>query len=139
MKKFLYVTTILVISLSFVACGNKVTTTANNTTKKAATNVPAKAKIVYTKELTYLPSYNGIQSAKYTAKTKKALATSKYTLKNTTDTKVFNDYQAILKQDGWTITVAKKYAIIFAKKGTHTANIIVQKMGKDVILMISSK
>ena len=45
MKKFLYVTTILVISLSFVACGNKVTTTANNTTKKAATNVPAKAKI----------------------------------------------------------------------------------------------
>lgn len=126
MKKFFYITMVLVISLSFVACGSKTTT-------------PAKTKITYTKDLAYIPTYNGVQSATYTAKTKKTPATSKYTLKNTTDVKVFNDYQAILKQDSWTITGATKSTTIFAKKGTHTANIIVQKMGKDVILMISSK
>ncbi|MBU3218201.1 hypothetical protein LL033_14655 [Clostridium estertheticum] len=138
MKKFLYITMVLVISLSFVACGSKTTTDASKTSK-AATTTPA--KITYTKDLAYLPTYNGVKSAKYTAKTKKTLATSKYTLKNTTDVKVFNDYQAILKKDGWTITGATKSTTIFAKKGTHIANIIVQKMGKDkdVILMISSK
>jgi len=146
MKKFLYVTTILVLSLSFVACGNKATTTANNTTKKASTNtttaaanIPAKTKIVYTKELKYLPSYNGVKSTKYTAAGKKTLATSKYTLKNTTDAKVFQDYQAILKKDGWTITQAKKSFSISAKKGTHISNVIIQKSGKDVMLMILSK
>ncbi|MPQ33237.1 hypothetical protein E4V42_17585 [Clostridium estertheticum] len=138
MKKFLYITMVLVVSLSFVACGSKPTTDASKaTTTTAVTTTPA--KITYTKDLAYLPTYNGVKTATYTAKTKKAPATSKYTLKSTTDVKVFNDYQAILKKDGWTITGATKSTTIFAKKGTHTANIIVQKMGKDVILMISSK
>ncbi|MBU3158327.1 hypothetical protein KPL37_00880 [Clostridium frigoris] len=142
MKKFLYITMVLVISLSFVACGSKTTTDASNDSKATTTTpakTPVKAKITYTKNLAYLPSYSGVQAAKYTAKTKKALATSKYTLKNTTDAKVFTNYLAILKQDGWTITGSTKSTVIFAKKGTHTANIIIQKTGKDVILMISSK
>ncbi|MBX4268019.1 hypothetical protein [Clostridium estertheticum] len=137
MKKFLYITMVLVISLSFVACGSKTTTDASKTTTPVAATTPA--KITYTKDLAYLPTYNGVKTATYTAKTKKTLATSKYTLKSTTDVKVFNDYQSILKQDGWTITGTTKSTILLAKKGTHIANIIVQKMGKDVILMISSK
>ncbi|MBU3102152.1 MULTISPECIES: hypothetical protein [Clostridium] len=141
MKKFLYITMVLVISLSFVACGSKTTTDASktsNATTPAATT-PAKAKITYTKDLAYLPTYNGVKTAKYTAKTKKALAASTYTLKNTTDVKVFNDYQAILKQDGWTITEAKKSYSLNAKKGTHMAIILIQKTAKDVILTIMSK
>lgn len=138
MKKFLYVTTILVISLSFVACGSKTTTASKATTD--ASVAAAKIKVTYTKELKYLPSYNGVQAGEYTAKSKKSpLATSKYTLKNTADTKVFQDYQAILKKDGWTITQAKKSYNILAKKGTHTVDVIVQKSNKDVILMIISK
>ncbi|MCB2306003.1 hypothetical protein LGL08_05555 [Clostridium estertheticum] len=141
MKKFLYITMVLVISLSFVACGSKTTTDASKTNKAttAATSTPAKTKITYTKDLAYLPTYNGVKTAKYTAKTKKALATSTYTLKNTTDVKVFNDYQAILKQDGWTITEAKKSYSLSAKKGTHIAIVLIQKTTKDVILSIMSK
>jgi len=140
MKKFLYVTTILVISLSFVACGSK-TTNANkaSTATTAANTAAAKIKVTYTKDLKYLPAYTGAPSATYTAKTKKTLATSKYTIKNTTDVKVYQDYQAILKKDGWTITEAKKSYSISAKKGTHTAIVIIQKSKKDVILMIISK
>ena len=138
MKKFLYITMVLVVSLSFVACGDKTPTNVNKA-NKATTNAPAKTKITYTKELAYLPSYNGVQSAKYTPKSKKALATSKYTLKNTTDVKVYQNYQAILKNDGWTITEAKKSFSINAKKGTHMALIMIQKTKKDVILTIISK
>ncbi|MBU3155367.1 hypothetical protein [Clostridium estertheticum] len=138
MKKFLYITMVLVISLSFVACGSKTTADASKTSIATSTT-PAKTKITYTKDLAYLPTYTGVQSAKYTAKTKKALDTSTYTLKNTTDVKVFNDYQAILKQDGWTITEAKKSYSVNAKKGTHMAIILIQKTAKDVILTIMSK
>ncbi|APC41900.1 hypothetical protein [Clostridium estertheticum] len=140
MKKFLYITMVLVISLSFVACGSKTTTDASKTSKDTtpvAATTPA--KITYTKDLAYLPTYNGVKTTNYTAKTKKALATSKYTLKSTTDVKVFNDYQAILKQDGWTITEAKKSYSLIAKKGTHMAIILIQKTNKDVILSIMSK
>ncbi|MCB2357818.1 hypothetical protein [Clostridium estertheticum] len=142
MKKFLYITMVLVISLSFVACGSKNTTDASKTSKDTtpvAATTPAKTKITYTKDLAYLPTYNGVKTATYTAKTKKTLATSKYTLKSTTDVKVFNDYQAILKQDGWTITEAKKSYSLIAKKGTHMAIILIQKTTKDVILSIMSK
>ncbi|MBU3173249.1 hypothetical protein [Clostridium estertheticum] len=137
MKKFLYITMVLVVSLSFVACGSKTTTDASKSTTPVAATTPV--KITYTKELAYLPTYNGVKTATYTAKTKKALANSKYTLKSTTDVKVFNDYQAILKQDGWTITEAKKSYSLIAKKGTHMAIILIQKTNKDVILSIMSK
>ncbi|MGH4139579.1 hypothetical protein [Clostridium sp.] len=131
MKKFLYIPMVLGISILFVACGSKAT--ANNTTT-------APIKITYTEKTKYLPSYNGVQPTLYTAASKKvALATSKYTIKSTTDTKVFQDYENILKKDGWTITDSKKYNSIFAKKDKHLANIVIQKNGKDVILQIMSK
>ncbi len=131
MKKFIYIFMVLSISILFVACGAKNDSSASN---KAATN------ITYTTKLAYLPSYNGVQPTEYTAaKGKTQLATSKYTIKNTTDAKVFEDYENTLKKDGWTITDSKKYNSIFAKKDTHMLNIIVQKYDKDVILQIMSK
>ncbi|MBU3127180.1 hypothetical protein LGL55_11645 [Clostridium tagluense] len=137
MKKFLYIPMVLGISILFVACGAK---TPVNASKPTTTTPITNTKIIYTQKLTYLPSYNGIQPTEYTAASKKAaLAISKCTIKNTTDTKVFQDYENILKKDGWTITEAKKYSSIFAKKDKHIANIIVQKSGKDVILQVMSK
>lgn len=131
MKKLIYIFAIFVISVSLAACGAKSLNTANN--------AKADIKITYTKELSYLPSYNGIQSAEYTKASKKALAAVKYTIKNTTDTKVYEDYESILKKDGWTITKDQKYFGISAEKDSHMANVIIQKAGKDVILMIISK
>ncbi|MCB2296808.1 hypothetical protein [Clostridium tagluense] len=137
MKKFLYIPMVLGISILFVACGAKTPVNDN----KATTTTPiTNTKIIYTQKLTYLPSYNGVQPTEYTAASKKSvLATSKYTIKNTTDIKVFEDYQNILKKDGWTITEAKKHYSIFAKKDKHTANIIIQKSSKDIILQVMSK
>ena len=137
MKKFFYIPMVLGISILFVACGAKAPANANANANKATTTP---TKITYTQKLTYLPSYNGLQPTQYTAASKKAaLATSKYTIKNTPDTKVFQDYENILKKDGWTITDSKKYNSIFAKKGTHIANIVIQKYSKDVILQVMSK
>ncbi|MBU3190274.1 hypothetical protein K9O30_01915 [Clostridium bowmanii] len=136
MKKFIYIPMILSISILFVACGAKTPANANKTN----TTIPTAIKVTYTKKLAYLPSYNGVQPTQYTAASKKsALATSKYTIKNTTDSKVFQDYENILKKDGWTITSSKKYVSIFAKKDKHIANIVIQKYNKDVLLQVMSK
>ncbi|MBW9156972.1 hypothetical protein [Clostridium tagluense] len=142
MKKFLYIPMVLGISILFVACGAKAPVNASkpSTTTPTITKPITNTKIIYTQKLTYLPSYNGIQPTEYTAASKtSALATSKYTIKNTTDVKVFEDYENILKKDGWTITEAKKYNIIFAKKDKHIANVIIQKSSKDIILQVTSK
>ena len=142
MKKFFYIPMVLGISILFVACGAKAPVNANKaTTTPTTTSTPVTdIKITYTDKLTYLPSYNGVQPTQYTAVSKTTpLATMKYTIKNTTDTKVYQDYENILKKDGWTITEAKKYYSIFSKKDKHIANVIIQKSGKDVILLITSK
>ncbi|MBZ9636596.1 hypothetical protein [Clostridium sp. FP1] len=141
MKKFLYIPMVLGISILFVACGAKAPVNSSKaTTTTPTTNTSTSTKIIYTQKLTYLPSYNGVQPTEYTAASKKsALATSTYTIKNTTDIKVFEDYENILKKDGWTITDAKKHYSIFAKKDKHMANIIIQKASKDVILQVTSK
>jgi len=133
MKKFLYIGMVLVIAISLAACGSK---TSTNATTKATTNV----KTTYTKELKYLPEYSAVKATSFTAATKKApLATIKYTIKNTTDTKVYNNYESILKNDGWTITEGKKYFSISSKKDKHIANVLIQKSGKDIILIVLSK
>ncbi|GCD09708.1 hypothetical protein [Clostridium tagluense] len=139
MKKFLYIPMVLGISILFVACGAKTPVNASKATTTTPTATTS-TKIIYTQKLTYLPSYNGVQPTEYTPASKKsALATSTYTIKNTTDIKVFEDYQNILKKDGWTITDAKKHYSIFAKKDKHMASIIIQKSSKDVILQVTSK
>jgi len=143
MKKVFYIPMVLGISILFVACGPKTPANDNKATTKTPTTIKTPAtdtKVTYTKKLAYLPSYNGVQPTQYIAPTKKAaLATSKYTIKNTTDIKVFQDYENTLKKDGWTITEAKKYYSISSKKNTHMAIIIIQKNGKDVILQVMSK
>jgi uncharacterized lipoprotein YehR (DUF1307 family) len=131
MKKILYIAMTLVIAISLVACGTQNLNKVNN-----GNNI----KISYTKEFTYLPSYNGVKATSFTAATKKnQLGIAKYTVKNVTDTKVYEDYEGILKNDGWTITKDKKYFSIVAKKNKHIADIIIQKAGKDIILMVISK
>ncbi|MFT5873442.1 MAG: hypothetical protein ACI8WT_002387 [Clostridium sp.] len=136
MKKFLYITMILGISIFFVACGAKDPVETNKPDTSVATNI----KITYTKKLAYLPTYNGIEPTEYTTLDKKTgLTTAKYTIKNVADTKVFQDYENILKQDGWTITGSEKSSSIFSKKDTHIANVIIQKSGKDILLLITSK
>ena len=142
---------VLAISVSFVACGAKAPTSAKNSTtkataknsvktSKATTIAPVNAKMTYTKEVNYIPSYTGVPLTKYTAPSKKQpFAVLYYTIKNTKDNKVYQDYQTILKKDGWTITQAKKSNSISAKKGKYIANIIIQPLDKDVMLMILSK
>ena len=124
---------ILGLSIFFVACGAKDNTNSNEPTTNTAT------KITYTEKLTYFPAYNGMQPSEYTAGTKTALATVRYTIKDTTDAKVYKDYESILKKDGWTITEGKQYYSIFSKKDAHIANIIFQQSGKDVIIVVASK
>lgn len=141
MKKLFCLFTVLVLSISLVACGVKNQSNANKSNaNNSITNTPTNTKITYTKEFTYLPSYNGVKTTQFTPATAKApLATAKYTVKNTKDTEVYQNYESILKKDGWTITQQKKYFSISAKKGTHIANVLIQKLGNDIELIILSK
>lgn len=136
MKKLFYLFAILVLTISLVSCAAKNPNPSNNNT-----NSPTENAIAYTKEFSYLPSYNGIKSATtYTpTNAKEPLATAKYLIQNTTDTKVFEDYETILKEDGWTITQEEKVISFSAKKDTHLANISIQISGKDVMLTVQSK
>ncbi|MFL0194307.1 hypothetical protein ACJDU8_01765 [Clostridium sp. WILCCON 0269] len=129
MKKFLSIITIVIISISLASCGTK-----------NASNTGTNSKITYTKELTYFPSYDGMKSSKYTPPSKKSpFATARYTIKNTSDSKVYQYYEDALKKDGWTITDEKQHFAISAKKDTHMANILIQKSGKDILLIVISK
>lgn len=125
---------ILILSVSLVACSAKNPNLSNN----GNANTPADSK--YTKEFTYLPSYNGAQSTEFTpATTKEPLAKARYIIKNTTDVKAYEDYEDILKKEGWTITKEERVINFSVKKDTHTANISLQISGNDVILTVQSK
>ena len=134
MRKIFYLFTLLILIGSLVGCGAKSSNPTNGT------NTPAADKITHTTELTYLPSYNGIKSTAYSPATTTApLAKTKFTIKNTTDVKVYEDYKNILKNDGWTITQEQKVISFSAKKDAHSANISIQISGNDVILTVQSK
>ncbi len=64
---------------------------------------------------------------------------ARYTLKNTTDSEVFQNYEDKLKKDGWSIIEQQKPTTFVAKKGEHQATFVVIQNNKDVSLTISSK
>lgn len=139
MKKTIYLFTILVLIISLVACGAKKPSPVTN--NPAVINPPDN-KITYTKEIPYMPSYAGMKSTEFNpATTKEPLAKAIYAIKNTTDVKVFEDYEAILKKEGWTITKEQKAASFSAKKDTRIANISISTLttNKDVLLTIQTK
>ena len=94
----------------------------------------------YTKEFTYLPSYHWVQAFEYTPATEKEpFAKAKYLIHNTTDTQVHEGYQAILINDGWTITQETKVITFSAKKDIHLANISISSSDEGIILTVQSK
>lgn len=137
MKKFFSIATAVIIATSLASCGAK---NANSNTTDTNSKSAAVSNIPYTKEITYFPSYNGAKVNGFTPSTKEApLATAKYTIENVTDVKVYEYYENTLKKDGWTITEGKKHFSIAAKKDKHIVNIMIQKMDKNVILVVTSK
>jgi hypothetical protein len=97
-------------------------------------------KITYTEEMKYVPSYKQTKATQFTPATDKSpFSTARYTLKDTTDEKVYKDYEKMLKKDGWTITKGQQYFAISAKKDNHMANFLFQTAGKDVFLVIISR
>lgn len=136
MKKFCCIITGIIISTSLVSCSGKNTNTANDTKPKST----VVSKVDYSKEITHFPSYKEAKLMEFTPASEKApLANAKYKIENTTDVKVYEYFEDTLKKDGWTITDGKKHFSIAAKKDAHVANIIIQKMDKDVILVVTSK
>lgn len=135
MKRLLYIAMELVISISFIACGAKNSINANKINVTTANT-----KITYTKEFTYLPSYDTMQLyEQIPSTTKTPYVTAKYNIKNTTDARAFQDYESILKKDGWTITQDRKYYSISAKKNAHLATIVIQKYDANIRFIIISK
>ncbi|KLU64297.1 hypothetical protein DEAC_c37270 [Desulfosporosinus acididurans] len=139
MKKAFYCLMVLMILTAVVSCGTKPpNTTANNTANTSSNSSNAKT---YTKEFSYLPAYNGIKSAvSYKpASTAQPLGKATYIIQNAKDTQVFENYEALLKKDGWTITHEEKVINFSAKKQDHIANISISIYGTGVMLTIESK
>ncbi|HEY8911299.1 MAG TPA: hypothetical protein VIM51_13630 [Desulfosporosinus sp.] len=98
-------------------------------------NAPA-----YTKEFTYLPSYHWAQATEFTPATNgEPFAKAKYLIHNTTDSQVYEAYQAILIKDGWTITQETKVITFSATKETHSANISISASNEGIMLTVQSK
>jgi hypothetical protein len=138
MRKFFYLITVIIISVALSSCG------AKKPSQVTASNAATNGKITYSKEITYFPSYNEVNSAvkstQFTPASKKnPFATARYKIPNTTDAQVYADYEAMLKRDGWTITKDQKYFSISAKKDKHMSNILIQKAGKDILLVVIAK
>lgn len=94
----------------------------------------------YTKEFTYLPSYHWVQATEYTPATdKEPFAQAKYLIHNVSDTQVFDSYQAILINDGWTITEETRVITFSAKKDIHLANISITSTNEGIMLIVQSK
>lgn len=141
MKRLFPVIAVLVVSMFLVSCTAKTPKqTSSSSSQGQNSSAVSKANVTYSKEFTYFPSYAGLQLNSFTAATKKApFATARYTIKNTTDTKVYNGYMSLLKSDGWTITKGQKYFAITAKKGSHFAEVVIQPAAKNILLLVISK
>lgn len=97
-------------------------------------------KTVYSKEFAYLPAYGSEAQLTSSAPAKgKELASARYTVKNTTDQKVYEHYTSLLKGDGWKITQKLEYSSITATKGSHFTVLLFQTSGKDVLVVVNSK
>jgi hypothetical protein len=120
MKKASIAFVIMVVSLSLFSCNAKAPTT---------------------KEFAYLPLYTGMQLNEFIPSNDETpLDTGKYTLKNMMDvTTIYQNYQSILDNEGWTITKVENNISISAEKGNHIVNITFHKSGNDVILVVKSK
>lgn len=127
MRKIAAFSLIFLILLSLTACSAK---TPSETTQT----------VTYTKEFSYLPSYNNMEFQSLT-QTPQNQSIAKYLIKNTTTEKVLNDYGDILKKDGWTenwsYTKDKKPASLVAQKDNHTVSFLPQQTKSNVILIIS--
>ncbi|WP_088188342.1 hypothetical protein [Desulfosporosinus sp. FKA] len=139
MKKTFYCLMVLMILTTVVSCGTKPpNTTANNAANTSSNSSNTKT---YTEEFSYLPAYNSVKSAvSYKpASTAQPLGEATYIIQNTKDTQVFENYEALLKKDGWTISQEKKVVSFTAKKQDHVANISISIFGTGVILTVQSK
>jgi predicted small lipoprotein YifL len=134
MKKLIYCVTLLLILISIVSCGSKAPSAGSNSANNTNN------AITYSKELTYLPTYHDVKSTAFTpASAAQPLSKATYIIPNTTDTKVFNDYEAIFKKDGWTITQEEKVVSFSAKKQDHVANISIAIIENNVRVIVQSK
>jgi hypothetical protein len=98
------------------------------------------SKVTYTKEFSYLPAYSSkIKADSVSQPNKAGFILGNYTLKNTNNTKVFQDYENILKKNGWTVTKEQKPTSFTIKKDSHQTTILLLQKSKDVKMLISSK
>jgi hypothetical protein len=132
MRKILLIFSVFLLLIGFISCSAKTPNSTNNSSK---------AGVTYTKEFSYLPAYSSNFKADSTPSVDKATGFNKatYTIKNTTNTEVFQNYESILKNNGWTIIQDQKPYSIVAKKDTHQATFVTQAVGKDVKLLVYTK
>ncbi len=103
-------------------------------------------RISYTKEFPYLPSYNnmvaksnemenGVENEEQTGELKKVT----YTIKDVDIENILTEYEKILQDDGWKITLDGKPNMLQIEKDEHTALIVVYSGDNEVLMDITSK
>ena len=98
------------------------------------------SNVNYSKEFSYLPAYSSDMKADTVSKPNEyGFITANYTIKNTTNTEVFQNYEDILKKNGWTIDQEQKPYNFIAKKDNHQAIVALASSNKDVKVIIMSK
>lgn len=80
-------------------------------------------KMTYTKEFTYLPQYKSMKVDKYQPTKNNQFGNAVYKLQGAQYKQALNDYEKILKRDGWKITKDGKPEHVEAEKSNHVVKI----------------
>lgn len=80
-------------------------------------------KVTYTKEFSYFPQYKGMKVQKYQPAKNKEFGNAIFKVEDVKYKDFLNNYESILKKDGWNIVKAAKPMDLEAKKNGHIVRI----------------
>lgn len=135
MKKILFVTLSLFIVLMAAAGCTKSPSQPNEPTAPG-TDTP---KLTYTEEFSYLPALPSMKLKDLQKGQEGSYDYAYYTLSDIEYDKILDQYESLLKKDGWTVTEDKKPKSLTVTKDDHLAAMSLSKVNNVPTLVITSK
>lgn len=96
-------------------------------------------KITYTDEFNFLPKHPSMTLKELQKGEEGNFDYAFYTISGTDFEKFFTEYEAILKQDGWTVTQDIKPTGLSVEKEGHISSMALSKGQNEVVLVVTAK
>lgn len=93
----------------------------------------------YLDEYTYLPAHDNMVQVSFQEPTDDKMGAAVYKVENKTAESFFEEYESILKKEGWEVTTDNKPESIVVEKDEYRAIITATESDEDLIVNIISK